>query len=119
MFQLAKAEQTMNETRMSTRAPCNDWTLVYACDLTKMWWFVFHITPDEETVTLADGAVIDIGLILLPRIHSFGVVYVPEKREIVAFMGSNKDPPPLFVLGIGFAMGFINLREDMLGMLVF
>ena len=95
----------------------SNWTLVYACDLTKMWWFVFHIAPDEETVTLADGAVSDLGLFLLPRIHSFGVCYVPEKREIVAFMGSKTDPPPLFVLSIGDAMAVINLREDMLGML--
>ena len=94
-----------------------NWTLVYACDLTKMWWFVFHIVPDEETVTLADGAISDLGMFLLPRIHSFGVCYVPEKREIIAFMGSKADPPPLFVLSIGAPMAVVNLREDMLEML--
>lgn len=95
-----------------------NWTLMYACDTVRMWWFVFHIMPDGETVSVADGSISDLGLFMLPRIHSFGVCYVKEKRQIVAFLGHpEKDPPPLFVVSIGEAMGVINLRDDMIDVL--
>ena len=96
----------------------SDWTLMYACDIEKMWWFVFHVMPDGDTVSIADGAVSELGLFMLPRIHSFGVCYVKKNREIMAFLGSPiKDPPPLFIVNIGEAMSIIHLREDMIDMI--
>jgi hypothetical protein len=93
----------------------SEWTLMYACDLHKMWWFIFHIEPDGETVSVADGSVSDIGLFMLPRIHSFGMCYVHEKRQIVAFLGyPEKDPPPIFVVSCGEALSVINLRDDLI-----
>lgn len=93
-------------------------TLMYACDTSKLWWFVFHVMPDGETVSLVDGTISEMGLFMVPRIHSFAVAYVKQTRQIVAFLGDPpKDPPPLFTVSIGDAMAFINLREDMSTML--
>jgi hypothetical protein len=90
------------------------WTLMYACSLRTMWWFVFHLTADGKTVSATDGSLSDLGLFMLPRIHSFSMCYVPESRHIVAFLGQPEiEPPPLFVVSIGEAMGVINLRDDM------
>lgn len=92
----------------------SNWTLMYACDVERMWWFVFHIQPDGESVSYTDGTITDMGLFMLPRIHSFGVCYVNETREIIAFLGHpEKDPPPLFIVSIGDAMGVVHMREDM------
>ena len=96
----------------------SNWTLMYACDTKRMWWFVFHVMPDGETVSVADGSVSDLGLFMLPRIHSFGVCYVKEKRQIIAFLGHpEKDPPPLFIVSVGEAMSVIHLRDDMIDVL--
>jgi hypothetical protein len=93
----------------------NEWTLMYACDVQRMWWFVFYVEPDGETVSLGDGFVSDAGLFMLPRIHSFGMCYVKETRQLVAFLGHpEKDPPPLFVVSCGEALSVINLRDDMM-----
>lgn len=98
----------------------SNWTLMYACDVEKMWWFVFHVMPDGESVSIADGTVTDLGLFMLPRVHSFGVCYTRETREITAFLGHpEKDPPPLFIVSVGEALGVINLREDMVDALKF
>lgn len=94
-------------------------TLIYACDLKKMWWFVFHVLPDNRSVTLADGRVSESGLFMLPRMHSFGYCYVRERREVLAFLGApEKDPPPMFKIYIGEALAFLNLRDDMTDVLL-
>lgn len=93
----------------------NKYTMLYTLDLKRNWWFVFYIKPDNETVTVSEGKVNDNGLFLIPRIHSFGCCYSEEKDSIVAFLGHpQNDPPPLFILYMGDAFGFINLRDDML-----
>lgn len=93
----------------------NKYTMLYTLDLKRNWWFVFNIKPDNETVTVNEGRINDNGLFLIPRIHSFGCCYSEEKHSIIAFLGyPEKDPPQLFILNIGEAFGFINLRDDML-----
>ncbi|EAY18553.1 Kelch motif family protein [Trichomonas vaginalis G3] len=95
-----------------------DWTLIYACDITRFWWFVLHVLPDGETVSQTDGCVSDLGLFMLPRAHSMGASWCPTRREIVTFLGfPTKDPPPLYILSVGEAMGVLNMRSDMLEML--
>ena len=38
-----------------------------------------------------------------------------EKREVLAYLGyPEKDPPPLFIISIGEALAFLNLRDDMI-----
>ncbi|OHT05921.1 Kelch motif family protein [Tritrichomonas foetus] len=94
------------------------WTLMYACDVDRLWWFVFHLVPDGETVSLADGTISEFSLFMVPRIHSFAVCYVKEKRKIMAFLGHPiNDPPPLFNVAIGDALPVIHLREDMLDLI--
>jgi hypothetical protein len=89
-------------------------TLIHACDLTTLWWFVFHVMPDGETVSVADGSVSELGLFMLPRIHAFSMCCVRETRQILAFLGApEKDPPPVFSVAIGEAMSIVNLRDDM------
>lgn len=95
-----------------------DYTLVYACDTTKMWWFVFHIMPDGDTVSVADGVISNLGLFMFPRAHSFAVCYVKERREILAFLGCpEKDPIPTSVVSVGEALSVLHLRDDMLAIL--
>jgi len=90
-------------------------SLVYSYDIKKKWWFVFHILPDGETTTMADGTISDIGLFLLPRFYCFALTYYPPKRQLVATLGEPlKDPPPIFIVSIGEALGIIHLRDDML-----
>ena len=98
----------------------SNWTLMYACDTQRLWWFVFHMMPDGETVSIADGTISDMGLFMLPRIHSFAVSYIRNTRQIVACLGHpEKDPPPLFIVSIGDALGVIHMREDMRDLLAY
>lgn len=95
-----------------------DYTLIYACDIERMWWFVFHIMPDGDTVSVADGTISNLGLFMFPRSHSFAVCYVKERREIIAFLGSpERDPPPISVLSIEEALSILHLREDLMSMI--
>ena len=92
-------------------------TLLYACDTRKNWWFVFHIQPDGSSVSQTDGKVTKDGLFMLPRIHGFSLFYNEPKRELVATLGDPMiDPPHLFIISIGDALGVIHLRDDMLEM---
>ena len=94
------------------------WTLIYACDLRKMWWFVFHVLPDGETVSQVDGSISELGMFMLPRSYSMGSSYCPERRAIIAFLGfPKKEPSPLFILSVGDALGVLNIRTDMVNML--
>jgi hypothetical protein len=96
-----------------------DWTLLYCLNIDRMWWFVFFVAPDGDSVTMSDGLVRN-SCFLLPRIHNFGLAYSHEKRAIVAFLGCPyTDPPRLFLVAIGDAMGVINLRDDLRAMLNF
>jgi hypothetical protein len=88
-----------------------DWSLMYACDLDRMPWFDFGVLPDGEAVSFADGSVS--GLLMLPRIHSFGMCYVAATRQIVAFLGTRRRTRPLFVVDLSEALGVIHPREDM------
>ncbi|OHT15292.1 hypothetical protein TRFO_14193 [Tritrichomonas foetus] len=93
----------------------NKFTLLYALDMKRNWWFVFHVQPDFETVSIENGKINDNGFFMVPRIHSFGCCYAERRRSIVAFLGYPMlDPPQLFELSLGEAFGFINLRNDML-----
>jgi hypothetical protein len=95
-----------------------EWTYIYACDLTKMWWFVLHVLPDGETVSQVDGSISDLGMFMLPRPHSMGAAYCPNSRSVVAFLGCpKKEPSPLFILAVGEALGVMNMRTDMLEIL--
>jgi hypothetical protein len=93
----------------------NDWGFMYVCDLIRMWWFIFHIIPDGETVFVGDGSVSNVGLFMLPRLHSFSMCYVRKTRQIMAFLGyPEKNPPPLFIVSCGEALSIINMKEDMI-----
>ena len=96
----------------------SQWTLIYACDLTKRWWFVFHVMPDGESVSVSDGSVSDIGLFMLPRLNSFSLVYNEPRRELVATLGEpHNDPPQLFLVQIGEALSVIHMRDDLIDVL--
>jgi len=94
------------------------YTHLFAYDLSRKWWFIFHVRPDGETLTIEDGEVIDIGLFMIPREHGFASFYRYHTREIVYLMGSmEKDPPPVYVISIGAAIASLHHRNDMLDML--
>lgn len=91
------------------------YTLVYACDLERLWWFVFHIKPDRVSVQTSDGYVNEIGMFLVPCIHSFALFYCEKRRELGMTLGiPTIDPPPISTFSIGEALGFIHLRDDMI-----
>jgi hypothetical protein len=90
------------------------WALLYACDLEKMEWFVFHVAPDGETVTESDGNIDSVGQFMMPRNHSFCMCYVQDRKEIISFMGSALiDPPPLNVIAVGDALGISSAPSDL------
>lgn len=96
----------------------SEWALMYAHDIERRWWFIFHLIPDGRSVNIRDGIFSDIGLFMVPRIHFFSMVYEDQKREIIAFLGQpEKNPPPVVIISIGEALGSLHLREDMLQML--
>lgn len=91
------------------------YTLVYCFDISRNSWFVFYITPDEETVTKSDGRLTENGLFMIPRIHSFGIYYDENQKSIYTFLGfPHNDPSPFYLLRIGDALGTLNHRNDML-----
>ena len=94
------------------------WSLVYCLDVSRMWWFVLHVAPDNETVSLNDGMVSEFGLFMVPRVHRFAVGYSKKSRTVIATLGCPmREPPPLFALDVGDAIGVIHLRDDMLNVL--
>ena len=94
-----------------------DFTLLYACDTRRNWWYVFHTQPDGNSVSQVDGKVTKDGLFMLPRLHGFTLFYNEPKRELVATLGEPMiEPPNINVIYIGDALGVIHLRDDMLDM---
>lgn len=92
----------------------SSYSLVYACNITKKWWFVFYIYPDQETVSVTDGYVSEFGLFQLPRHSNFAIGYDESSRKIIATLGEPMcDPPQVFSIFIGEALGVIHLRDDM------
>jgi len=88
---------------------------IFACEVKRKWWFAFHIRPDGESLVLADGIVNKIGLFMLPREFSAAVVYKEKTRELISSMGSRMiNPPPIFKISIGQALGLMHIRSDML-----
>lgn len=93
------------------------WTLVHACEMTRMWWFVFFVKPDGESTSVIDGRISSDGIFLLPRMWAFSSCYSEEKREIIVTLGCPfRNPPPVSVLAIGDALAVLNLRQDMMDM---
>lgn len=88
---------------------------IFALDVKRSWWFAFHVRPDNETLTLADGIVNKVGLFMLPREHSSSVIYSTKERELVSVMGSKmSDQAPVFSVTLGESLSCIHLRNDML-----
>lgn len=93
-------------------------SLVYACNLSKNWWFVFHVLPDGETVSVEDGFVSDLGLFMIPKFNSFSAVYDEKERSILTFLGEPHALSPVInKIHIANALAHINLREDMISVL--
>ena len=91
------------------------WTLVYCLDIRRRWWFVLHVAPDGDTVSMSDGIVSEYGLFMVPRTHHFAIGYSKDARMIIATLGfPMREPPPLFLLDMKDAIGVIHMRDDML-----
>jgi hypothetical protein len=88
---------------------------LFALDVRRHWWYAFHVRPDNNTLSTDDGSISAIGLFMMPREHAAAVVYSPKTRELISIMGSRMhEPPPIFKIAIGEALGVIHLRSDML-----
>lgn len=88
---------------------------IFALDVKRQWWFAFHVRPDRESLSIADGIVNKVGLFMLPREHSCSVVYSPKERVLLSVMGSRMiNPPPAFRISLGVPLAALHLRNDML-----
>ena len=87
---------------------------IFALDVNRRWWFAFHVRPDMESISLADGNVNKNGLFMLPREYSASVAYVAENKEIVSVLGSRlMNPVPVFKISLGAALASLHMRSDM------
>lgn len=94
------------------------YALIRAYDTIKRWWFVLYIAPDGKTTTMYDGKIDQNGMFMVPRIYDGSIVYRPNMREVVVFLGKPQmDPPSLNVISIGDALAYLNMKSDMLVML--
>jgi hypothetical protein len=93
-------------------------TYVYGLDIERENWFTLTVLPDGETVTLDDGNIKN-GMFQLPREHSSSFVYSPRWRTVVSMMGSRlMEPPPVNAIRLADAIATLNVKSDMLRMLV-
>jgi hypothetical protein len=91
----------------------SEWMSMYVCDLERMSWFVFPLTPDSTTTSFEDGQVDKVGQFLIAIVYAFCMCYLPERREIIWFMGRPlRDAPPLQAIAIGETLAVVHLRED-------
>ncbi|EAX86142.1 Kelch motif family protein [Trichomonas vaginalis G3] len=89
-------------------------SLVYAYNISKRWWFVFHVLPDGQTASLEDGTISDMGLFMIPKFHSFSAVYDANTRTILSFLGEPYlSYPVIHKFEVAEALAYLNLREDM------
>lgn len=89
-------------------------TFLYGLNLAKMRWFIFHTLPDGTSVSTVDGTISELGMFMLPRTHSMGVIYDKQRREILGFLGQPiDDTANLFILGLGEALSLLHMRNDM------
>lgn len=87
---------------------------IFALDVKRQWWFAFHVRPDNDTLSTADGIVNNSGLFMLPREHSTSAVYSPAQRALVSVMGSRfHNPAPIFKISVDTALSFCHIRSDM------
>ena len=92
-------------------------TFLYAFDLNKNSWFIFHVKPDNKTVTLSDGE-IKKGDFKLPNIHSFSLTYTKNLRSLIGFLGAPMSfSTELFIISIGEPLSVLHLSDDMSAML--
>lgn len=95
-------------------------TYVYGLDVQRRQWFAFYVAPDNETTTEEDGNWSKVGIFQLPRQFGGVLHYCPRTRSLISVMGSlYYEPPPISVISIGQALGFLHLRSDMAAMLNF
>ena len=87
---------------------------IFALDVGRKWWFAFHVRPDMESISLADGNVNKNGLFMLPREYSASIHYDPHTKEILSVFGSRMmNQVPVFKLSIGAALASLHMRSDM------
>ena len=87
---------------------------IFALDVNRMWWFAFHVRPDMESISLADGNVNKSGLFMLPREYAASVHFNQKTKEIISVFGSRMmNPAPIFKLSIGAALASLHMRSDM------
>ena len=90
---------------------------IFVFDVSRNWWFAFHVRPDMINISIKDGIINKVGLFMLPREHSSSIIYRKKERELISVFGSRlMNPPPVFKISIGSALSSLHLRNDMLEM---
>ena len=99
-------------------AETDKYMLLYALDLERNWWFVFHVKPDGETTSFEDGLLSETGLFFMNRIIACAAAFDEKNRQIVTTLGAPfENPPSINVIKVGEALGVLHMRDDMLAQL--
>ena len=89
---------------------------LFAYDIEKNWWFVFHIKPDESTIDI--GEITDLGLFKFPRQDSQASFYNESERSVYFMFGNRmEDHVPVYEFDLGKALTLLNERKDLIDML--
>ena len=96
----------------------SEFSHIYALNVERKTWMPFHILPDGETLTLADGNVNKNGLFQVPRQHSGIMAYCEKTRTLISTFGSLlQEHSPIYQIAIGEALAILHQRNDMIQML--
>lgn len=96
------------------------YSFMYLINLETLWWSLLPVIPDDQTVSLNDGYICDLGLFMVPRYHSYFLHYLKSKRALIYTMGAqDTEVPTINVINLCDAMCSIHMREDLSSMLQF
>jgi hypothetical protein len=94
-----------------------EYQYIYCFNILSQKWSIFHVLPDDITVTYADGDMSENRLFKMPTCHSMGTTYRHQDRSIYGFLGEPSTDSSVFLLDIGPALSVLHMTDDMLAML--
>ena len=91
---------------------------LFAYDVAKNWWFVFHIKPVRDSKKI--GEITNSGLFKVPRQDSHSAFYDYNNRIIYYMFGNRLEQDnPVYEFRIGKALAILNEEDDMSRMLFY
>ena len=89
---------------------------LFAYDISKNWWFVFHVKPTNESKK--NGEITNLGLFKIPRQDSQAAFYDEETRTVYYMFGNRLEQDlPIYEFKVGKALAVLNDEDDLSQML--